>query len=44
VVFPETRIKKAAADLIDSLSILWTLHYKRAPPTNFGGVLECSKS
>jgi hypothetical protein len=42
-LFLETRIKKTKNDLIDSLSILFTLHYKKTSPAAFRGVLGCSK-
>jgi hypothetical protein len=42
-LFPKTKIKKAETDLIDSLPILSTLHYKRMTLAAFRGVLGCSK-
>jgi hypothetical protein len=42
-LFTETIIKKTKTELIDSLLILLTLHYKRTPPATFRGVFGCSK-
>jgi hypothetical protein len=41
-LFPKIITKKAETHLIDSLSILLTLHYKRTPPVAFRGVFRCS--
>jgi hypothetical protein len=42
-LFPKTMIKKTENDMIDSLLILLTLHYKRTPPAAIRGVIGCSK-
>jgi hypothetical protein len=42
-LFQETIIKKTETNLIDSLLILLSLHYKRTLPAAFRGVLGCSK-
>jgi hypothetical protein len=42
-LFSKTMIKKAKTDMIDSLPILLSLHYKRTHPAAIRGVLGCSK-